>query len=68
MKITIVGGGLAGALSSCFLAKEFPDATVEMIHSPKVPTLGIGESITPHLPGILAGLGVDEKKFMLNGL
>jgi len=64
MKITIVGGGLAGALSSCFLAKEFPDATVEMIHSPKVPTLGIGESITPHLPGILAGLGVDEKKFM----
>ena len=64
MKITIVGGGLAGALSSCFLAKEFPDATVEMIHSEKVGIIGVGESITPHLPGILAGLGVDEKKFM----
>tara|TARA_R110000772_G_scaffold53308_14_gene122118 strand:+ start:3054 stop:4706 length:1653 start_codon:yes stop_codon:yes gene_type:complete len=64
MKITIVGGGLAGALSSCFLAKEFPDAEVEMIHSPNVPTLGVGESITPHLPGMLRGLGVDEKRFM----
>ena len=64
MKITIVGGGLAGALSSCFLAKEFPNAEVEMIHSPNVPTLGVGESITPHLPGMLGGLGVDEKRFM----
>tara|TARA_B100001287_G_scaffold102251_1_gene85904 strand:- start:4354 stop:5997 length:1644 start_codon:yes stop_codon:yes gene_type:complete len=64
MKITVVGSGTAGSLTSAFLAKEFPNATVEMIHSEKVGIIGVGESITPHLPGLLGGLGVDEKKFM----
>jgi len=64
MKITVVGGGVAGALSSCFLAKELPYANVELLHSPKVGTIGVGESITPHLAGVLGGLGVDEKRFM----
>lgn len=64
MKITVVGGGFAGALTSAFLKKELPNSTVEMIHSNKVPTIGVGESITPHLPGVLGALGVDEKRFM----
>jgi len=64
MKITVVGSGTAGSLTSAFLAKEFPKATVEMIHSEKVGIIGVGESITPHLPGLLGGLGVDEKQFM----
>lgn len=64
MKITVVGSGTAGSLTSAFLAKEFPNATVEMIHSEKVGIIGVGESITPHLPGLLGGLGVDEKRFM----
>lgn len=64
MKITVIGGGFAGALTSSFLAKEFPNATVEMIHSPKVGTIGVGESISPHLPGMFGALGIDEKRFM----
>lgn len=64
MKITVVGSGTAGSLTSAFLAKEFPYATIEMIHSEKVGILGVGESITPHLPGLLFTLGVDEKRFM----
>lgn len=63
-KITVVGSGTAGSLASAFLAKEFPQCTVEMIHSEKVGIIGVGESITPHLPGLLRHLGVDEKKFM----
>lgn len=64
VKITIVGSGTAGSLTSAFLAKEFPNATVEMIHSEKVGIIGVGESLTPHFPTVLEHLGVDEKKFM----
>lgn len=64
MKITIVGSGTAGSLASAFLAKEFPKATIEMIHSPKTGIIGVGESITPHLPGLFYTLGIDEKRFM----
>lgn len=64
MKITIVGSGTAGSLTSAFLAKEFSNATVEMIHSEKVGIIGVGESLTPHFPTVLEHLGVDEKKFM----
>jgi len=64
MKITVIGSGTAGSLTSAFVAKEFPNATVEMIHSEKIGIIGVGESLSPHLPGVLGQLGVDEKRFM----
>tara|TARA_B100000073_G_scaffold343402_1_gene348154 strand:+ start:562 stop:2166 length:1605 start_codon:yes stop_codon:yes gene_type:complete len=63
-KITVVGGGTAGSLASAFLQRDFPQSTVTLIHSDKIPKIGVGESLTPHMASIINGLGVDEKKFM----
>ena len=54
MKIAIIGTGTAGILSIAFVLAYAPE-TIEVysIHNPKKPILGIGESTSTQIPGVL---------------
>jgi len=63
-KIGIVGGGTAGYLSALSLKKAFPNIRVDIIESPNIPVLGVGESTTPKLLRLLHDfLEFDVKEF-----
>jgi tryptophan halogenase len=46
MKICIVGGGSSGWMTASTLVKAFPDWDITLIESPKVASVGVGESTT----------------------
>ena len=54
MKIAIIGTGTAGILSIAFVLAYAPEPIeVYSIHNPKKPILGIGESTSTQIPGVL---------------
>ena len=54
MKVAVVGTGTAGILSISFLLAYSPEPIqVYSIHNPKKPILGIGESTSTQIPGVL---------------
>jgi len=63
-KIVIVGGGSAGWLTAGYLSKFHNDCDIELIESAKVPTIGVGESVTPHVDFFLNEIGVDRHHWM----
>ena len=64
MKITVVGAGTAGAFAGAWAKKNFPDAEVVQIYSKDIPTIGVGESVTPHIWAFLEHFGIDQSKWM----
>ena len=67
--IVIVGGGTAGCLSACNLAKKLNinaenSFNVTLIESPDIPTIGVGEGTWPTMRKTLSNLGIDEAEFM----
>jgi len=64
MRIAIVGAGTAGAFAGAWAKKNFPDATVTQIYSKDIPTIGVGESVTPHVWAFLQHFGVDQSQWM----
>ena len=62
--ITIVGGGSAGWMSAATLIKCFPDKNITLIESPKVPTIGVGESTLAFINDWLMMLGIKDEDFM----
>ncbi len=63
-RIGIVGGGTAGYLSALSIKKAFPHIKVDIIESPNIPVLGVGESTTPKLLRLLHDLlEFDLKEF-----
>lgn len=68
-KILIAGGGTAGWLCACYLARTLnskaPGAiTVELIESPDIGILGVGEGTFPSIRGALAQIGISEARFI----
>ena len=68
-KVLIVGGGTAGWLTAGILAAQLNSRTadavqVELIESPTIPILGVGEGTWPTLRTTLEKIGVDESEFM----
>src|SRR5579863_3686526 len=70
--ITIVGGGTAGWLTALILNAHLnKDLTqrpvkIAVIESPKIPTIGVGESTIQNLKWALQFIGIDESEFILN--
>src|SRR5579875_1130730 len=67
--ILIVGGGTAGWLTACFLAKQLgahrPDGVrVRLVESPEIGIIGVGEGTFPSIRGTLAAIGIDEARFV----
>ncbi|HVC16157.1 MAG TPA: tryptophan halogenase family protein, partial [Rhodanobacter sp.] len=68
-KILIVGGGTAGWLTACYLAKALNSASpqgirVELVESPNIGLLGVGEATFPSIRGTLSAIGLDERRFL----
>lgn len=69
-KILVVGGGTAGWLTACYLAKAFNSAApssiqVALVESPGIGLLGVGEATFPSIRGTLAAIGLDERRFLI---
>jgi tryptophan halogenase len=69
-KILVVGGGTAGWLTACYLARTLnaSDASsvqVELVESPTIGALGVGEGTFPSIRGTLAAIGLDERRFLV---
>ena len=62
--IYVVGGGSAGAMTACTLKKVFPEKDIRIIQSPKIATVGVGESTLETINGWLALMGIEDKDFM----
>ncbi len=67
--IVIVGGGTAGWVSACILAKHLESKNpksvqVTVIESPDIPTVGVGEGTWPTMRRTLESIGVDETAFI----
>lgn len=45
LKIVIVGGGAAGVFAAASFLRNCPGVSVTMIHDPKIPYIGVGESL-----------------------
>lgn len=67
--ILIVGGGTAGWLTACHLAKALGcDANqayrVTVVESPDIPTIGVGEGTVPAIRQSLQQLGISETELI----
>ena len=63
--ILIVGGGTAGWLTACHLAKALgchsnQAYSVTVVESPDIPTIGVGEGTVPAIRQSLQQLGISE--------
>lgn len=69
-KFTIVGGGSAGWLTACLLngvlnrRNDGPDVEVELIESPTLPIIGVGEATTFSTFITFAELWIEEMDFL----
>lgn len=68
-KVLIVGGGTAGWLVACYLARAMrsvdPQAVqVHLVESDRIGLLGVGEATFPSIRGTLAAIGLDERRFL----
>ena len=64
MKICIVGGGSSGWMTASTLVKAFPHWDITLIESPKVPTVGVGESTTQYFRQWVHFLGLKDEDWM----
>jgi tryptophan halogenase len=62
--VIIVGGGSAGWMTATTLLKILPDAKISLIESPKISTIGVGESTIQPITEWCNFIGIDPHKFL----
>ncbi|MGN6153952.1 MAG: tryptophan halogenase family protein [Lysobacteraceae bacterium] len=67
--VLIVGGGTAGWLAACYLAKTVNAAApgaiaITLVESAEIPSIGVGEGSFPSIRGTLSAIGIDEARFL----
>ena len=63
-KIIIVGGGSAGWMSAATLKQCFPNKEITLIESPKIETIGVGESTIQQIKQWINLLDINDKSFI----
>ncbi len=64
LRFVILGGGTAGWMTACLLAKQWPQHKVTLVESPEVGIIGVGEGSTPQLRTFFRDLGMAEADWM----
>jgi flavin-dependent dehydrogenase len=62
-KIVIVGGGSAGWMTAAILIKTFPEKNIVLVESPKILSVGVGESTYDGINYYLEYLEIDRADF-----
>ncbi len=62
--IAILGGGTAGWMAACLLAKAWPRCAITVVESPEIGIVGVGEGSTPQLKALFDTLGIAEAAWM----
>ncbi|MDP4537242.1 tryptophan 7-halogenase [Alkalimonas collagenimarina] len=69
-KVVIVGGGSAGWMTAAYLNGALnkrgteSNVDIELVESPDIPRISVGEATIPSMRHLLAVVGVDEMDFM----
>ncbi|SNY43489.1 tryptophan halogenase [Arsukibacterium tuosuense] len=69
-KVLIVGGGSAGWMTAAYLNGALnkqgteQNVLIELLESPDIPRISVGEATIPSMRHLLAVVGVDEREFM----
>lgn len=64
-RVVVLGGGSAGWITACLLAKEWGADRVTVIESPEIGIIGVGEGSTPQLKAFFDHLGIAETQWMV---
>lgn len=64
LHFVILGGGTAGWMAACLIAKRWPQHKVTVIESPDIGIIGVGEGSTPQLKAFFDTLGLTESEWM----
>jgi tryptophan 6-halogenase len=59
-----LGGGTAGWMAACLIAKHWPQHKVTVVESPDIGIIGVGEGSTPQLKAFFDTLGLSEAEWM----
>lgn len=62
--IAILGGGTAGWMTACLMARAWPTARITVVESPDIGIVGVGEGSTPQLRQFFRDLGIAEHDWM----
>jgi tryptophan 6-halogenase len=63
-QFVILGGGTAGWMAACLLAKQWPQHKVTLVESPEIGIIGVGEGSTPQLRAFFQTVGLAEADWM----
>ncbi len=65
LDIVIAGGGTAGWMAAATLARFLGDhASITLVESDAIGTVGVGEATIPQIHNLLVGLGIDQAEFV----
>lgn len=62
--IVIVGGGSSGWMTATTLVSQFPDKKITLIESPRIETVGVGESTVGGINDWMQLVGINSDDFM----
>ncbi len=65
LEIVIAGGGTAGWMAAATLARFLGNtASITLVESDAIGTIGVGEATIPQIHNLLIGLGIDQTDFL----
>lgn len=65
LEFVIAGGGTAGWLVAATLARFLGNcASITLVESDEIGTVGVGEATIPQIHNLLIGLGLDQREFL----
>jgi 2-polyprenyl-6-methoxyphenol hydroxylase-like FAD-dependent oxidoreductase len=64
LHFVVLGGGTAGWMAACLIAKAWPQHKITVVESPDIGIIGVGEGSTPQLKAFFDTLGLAESEWM----